>query len=454
MSSQSLNITMIGTGYVGLVSGTCLADIGHNVTCMDVDAEKIRRLSENGEIPIYEPGLENLVRRNVNAGRLSFTTDLATCVPQSDAVFIAVGTPQDEDGSADMKYVLQAAQDIAQHLSGYTVIVDKSTVPVGTGQRVKEIVKQTNPTADFDVASNPEFLREGQAIGDFAKPDRIIVGRETDKCSSIMRAIYKPQTDQGYTLLECNIETAELIKYAANSFLATKISFINEMAILCEKIGADVSKVSVGLGLDSRIGSRFLQVGPGYGGSCFPKDTHALAFQGQQHSCPIDIVESTIRANQRIKKRMSGKISEALGGDLTGKTVAVLGVAFKADTDDMRDAPSLTILPDLVKAGAIVKAYDPAAMENAARLMPQLNYCSSIWDALESADVAVILTEWDEFKTMNLNKVKEALSQPILVDLRNLFMPYAVTDRGLIYHSIGRQTAYPDTAKTEQSVAV
>ncbi|MEC8467663.1 MAG: UDP-glucose/GDP-mannose dehydrogenase family protein, partial [Pseudomonadota bacterium] len=302
-------ITMIGTGYVGLVSGTCFAEMGMDVTCVDIDAEKIRKLTEENIIPIYEPGLDELVARNQKAGRLHFTTDLSTCVPNSDAVFIAVGTPQDEDGSADMQYVLQAAEDIAKNLSGYTVIVNKSTVPVGTGQRVEDRIKSVNPQAEFDVCSNPEFLREGAAIGDFMKPDRIVVGCPNEKSAQVMKAIYKPQTDEGYSLLITNRESSELIKYAANAFLATKITFINEIANLCEKVGADVMSVSEGIGLDTRIGSKFLQPGPGYGGSCFPKDTNALAFQGQEFDAPQTIVEKTIEANENIKKRLAEKVA-------------------------------------------------------------------------------------------------------------------------------------------------
>ena len=434
-------ITMIGTGYVGLVSGTCFAEVGMDVTCVDIDAEKIRKLEEEGIIPIYEPGLEEMVKKNVAEGRLHFTTDLSTCVPDSDAVFIAVGTPQDEDGSADMKYVLQAAEDIAHNLQGYTVIVDKSTVPVGTGKRVTDVIQKTNPEAQFAVCSNPEFLREGAALSDFMKPDRIVVGIPSEEAAQVMRAIYKPFTDQGYNLIETNIESAELIKYGANAFLATKITFMNELAALCEKVGADVQKVAEGMGTDTRIGEKFLQVGPGYGGSCFPKDTNALAFQGKESGTPLTIVETTISANEAVKKRMASKVIEAVGGSIEGKTVAVLGLAFKADTDDMRDAPSLTILPELEKAGAKLQAYDPEGHEQASWRMPNLNCVASKEDALKGADVALVLTEWQEFREMDLGLFKANLSAPIVVDLRNIFAPSAMAAAGLEHHTIGRADA-------------
>ena len=450
---QKPQITMIGTGYVGLVSGTCFAEMGFNVTCVDIDAEKIRKLSEEGIIPIFEPGLEAVVKKNVAEGRLSFTTDLSTCVPESDAVFIAVGTPQDEDGSADMKYVLQAAEDIAKHLKGYTVIVDKSTVPVGTGKRVYNRLKEVAPTANFDVCSNPEFLREGAALADFMKPDRIVIGCENERSLEIMNAIYAPQTRVGFPLLATNLETAELIKYAANAFLAAKITFINEVATLCEKVGADVTKVSEGLGLDERIGARFLQVGPGYGGSCFPKDTHALVYQGREHNCPQTLIEQTIEANENIKKRMATKVQEAWGGDLNGVTIAVLGYAFKADTDDMRDAPSLTILPELEKMGAKLQAYDPEAAEQALFRMPNLNCVNSLDAAIDGADLALILTEWGEFKEMDIQQVTSQLSRPLIVDMRNLFNPAEMAKLGVHYHSIGRTASTAQGRSNMESVA-
>ena len=443
-----LTITMIGTGYVGLVSGTCLADMGHHVICVDIDAEKIRKLSEESLIPIYEPGLEEVVKRNQDAGRLSFTTDLSTCVPQSDAVFIAVGTPQDEDGSADMQYVLQAAADVAQHLEGYTVVVNKSTVPMGTGSRVEARIKEVNPTADVDVTSNPEFLREGAALGDFAAPDRIVVGCPNARSAEIMRAIYKPQTDAGFTLFETNRESSELIKYAANAFLAMKITFINEITPLCDASGAHVGDVAAGIGLDSRIGPKFLQPGPGYGGSCFPKDTNALAFQGKEYGARQHLIEKTIECNEGIKAKMAQRIITAAGGSVDGKKIAILGVAFKANTDDMRDAPALTILPILQEAGAELIAYDPEAAQQASWRMESLNMVKCLDEAVQDADMAVILTEWDEFKNMDVAAVTHKLSSKTLVDLRNLFDPADMATLGVNYHSLGRpQQTYHATTK-------
>ena len=396
-STAPRNLTMIGTGYVGLVSGTCFAEMGFNVTCVDVDASKIDNLKTKGLIPIYEPGLEELVKRNVAAGRLHFSTNLAESVPTADAVFIGVGTPQDEDGSADLQYVEAAARDIAKHLKQYTVIVNKSTVPVGTGSKVEAIIKATNPTAEFDVASNPEFLREGEAVGDFLKPDRVVVGVETPRAEAMMRALYKPLTDQGAPLHITNRASSELIKYAANAFLATKITFINELIALCDKVGADILSVSKGMGMDARIAPRFLQPGPGYGGSCFPKDTNALAKTARDYGVKLGLVETTIARNDAIKADMATRIISAMGGNVAGKTIAILGLAFKANTDDMRDASCLTIIPALVAAGATVHTYDPQAMPHAQRLLPptaKLLYKTGTQEALQGADAAVILTEW------------------------------------------------------------
>ncbi|RYG60801.1 MAG: UDP-glucose/GDP-mannose dehydrogenase family protein [Alphaproteobacteria bacterium] len=434
---------MIGTGYVGLVSGTAFAELGFKVTCVDVDQQKIDNLKNDGIIPIYEPGLEEMVRRNVQAGRLNFTTNLAEVVPSSDAIFIAVGTPQDEDGSADLQYVEAAARQIAPHLSGYTVIVNKSTVPVGTGTLVEDLIRETNPNADFDVASNPEFLREGEAVADFLKPDRVVVGVENERCSAFMSAIYKPLTDQGVPLHITNRASSELIKYAANAFLATKITFINELINLCDKVGADILSVSRGMGLDSRIAPRFLQPGPGYGGSCFPKDTNALAKTARDHGVRLNLVEETITTNQRIKEDMTQRIVSALG-NVKGKTIAVLGLAFKANTDDMRDASSLTILPKLVEMGATVKVFDPAAMPRAKQLMPTLTYVESTEAAITGADAAVVLTEWADFRTLDLTQLKNSLAQPMLIDLRNLFNSAEVTAAGLSYYPLGRPSAQPD----------
>lgn len=432
-----MNITMIGTGYVGLVSGTCFAEMGMNVTCVDIDAEKIRLLKEEAQIPIYEPGLKELVAQNVAAGKLDFTTNLADSVPTADAVFIAVGTPQDEDGSADMKYVLAAAEQIAAHLQGYTVIVNKSTVPVGTAKRVEEVIASANPQADFDVVSNPEFLREGDAIKDFMETDRVVVGVPNARSQALMEQLYTPQTSQGVALLVTDPASSELIKYAANAFLATKITFINEIAQLCQKVGANVQDVSKGMGLDTRIGARFLQPGPGYGGSCFPKDTHALAKIGQDNGQPMTLVEQTIAANQHIKEAMASQVISAMGG-VAGKTIAVWGLAFKANTDDMRDGPALTILPLLHAAGAKVVAYDPEAMENAKRLMPQLEYAASAEAAVAGADALVLLTEWEVFTQADLTQLKEALAVPQVIDLRNVYSPSKMAEMGFAYTSIGR----------------
>lgn len=440
--SAPRNLTMIGTGYVGLVSGTCFAELGFNVTCVDLDAAKISNLKDKGIIPIYEPGLEELVRKNVAAGRLHFTTNLADAVPDADAVFIAVGTPQDEDGSADLQYVEAAASDIAKHLQGYTVIVNKSTVPVGTGTRVENIIRKANPGAKFDVASNPEFLREGEAVADFLKPDRVVVGVESVEAEDLLRGLYKPLTDAGATLHVTNRASSELIKYAANAFLATKITFINELIALCDAVGADILSVSKGMGLDARIAPRFLQPGPGYGGSCFPKDTNALAKTARDNKVNLSLVETTIEANQRIKEIMAGKIAEAMGGNVKGKKVALLGLAFKANTDDMRDASSLTIIPALIEAGAEVVAYDPQAMSHAQRSLPAkqgaLSYADGPWQALEGADAAVVLTEWADFRTLDLTRLKKTLKAPLLVDLRNLFDPASARAAGLTYVALGR----------------
>ncbi|MDD9911460.1 MAG: UDP-glucose/GDP-mannose dehydrogenase family protein [Alphaproteobacteria bacterium] len=436
--NSSLSITMIGTGYVGLVSGTSFAELGFQVTCVDIDAEKIRKLKEHGEVPIYEPGLEKIVRKNMEAGRLDFTTDLSTCVPSSDVVFIGVGTPQDEDGSADMKYVLQAAKDIAKHLQSYTVIVNKSTVPVGTGQRVEDTVREVNSTAEFDVVSNPEFLREGAAVKDFLEPDRVVVGVPNTKSQAVMVELYKPLTNQGAPLLITNRESSEIIKYAANAFLATKITFINEMAALCDVVGADIQDVSKGMGLDSRIGNKFLQPGPGYGGSCFPKDTNAIAKTAKDVGTRLPLVEATITSNQAVKKQMTDRIIQACSGNVSGKKIAILGLAFKAGTDDMRDASSLTVLPELNKQGANIYAYDPAAMPPAKELMPQLTYCKDMQSAVESADAVVILTEWEEFKDMDLEKLATAMKGNILIDLRNMISPNVAVEKGFEYSCIGR----------------
>jgi UDPglucose 6-dehydrogenase len=433
-----MKIAMIGTGYVGLVSGACFAEFGPDVTCVDVNAEKIERLLK-GEIPIYEPGLDALVAKGIKSGRLAFTTDLATAVTEADAVFIAVGTPSRRgDGHADLRFVEAAALEIAKSLQGYTVVVTKSTVPVGTGRRVAEIIRRTNPTAEFDVASNPEFLREGSAIGDFMRPDRVVIGAETDRARAVMQALYRPLYLMETPVVMTTLETAELTKYAANAFLATKITFINEMADLCEKVGANVQDVARGMGLDGRIGKKFLHAGPGYGGSCFPKDTIALVRTAQEYGSPARIVETVVQVNDTRKGAMASRVMAACGGSVRGKTVGVLGVAFKPNTDDMRDAPSLAIVPALQDAGATVRAYDPAAMHEAGPLLPGVHWCTDAYDVAVGADVLVIITEWNEFRALDLDRVGASMTQKVLVDLRNVYRAEDVRELGFRYTSIGR----------------
>ena len=433
-----MKIAMIGTGYVGLVSGACFAEFGPDVTCVDVDAAKIERLL-NGEIPIYEPGLDALVAKGIKSGRLAFTTDLATAVSEADAVFIAVGTPSRRgDGHADLRYVEAAALEVAKALRGYTVVVTKSTVPVGTGRRVAELIRGANPTAEFDVASNPEFLREGSAIGDFMRPDRVVIGAETDRARAVMQALYRPLYLMETPVVMTTLETAELTKYAANAFLATKITFINEMADLCEKVGANVQDVARGMGLDGRIGKKFLHAGPGYGGSCFPKDTIALVRTAQEYGSPARLVETVVQVNDTRKGAMASRVIAACGGSVRGKTVGVLGVSFKPNTDDMREAPSLAIVPALQDAGATVRAYDPAAMHEATALLPGVHWCADAYDAAVGADVLVIITEWNEFRALDLDRVGASMRQKVLVDLRNVYRAEDVRDQGFAYTSIGR----------------
>ena len=433
-----MKIAMIGTGYVGLVSGACFAEFGPDVTCVDVDAAKIARLL-NGEIPTYEPGLHDLVAKGIQSGRLSFTTDLAHAVTEADAVFIAVGTPSRRgDGHADLRYVEAAAIEVAKSLKGYTVIVTKSTVPVGTGRRVAELIRGANPTAEFDVASNPEFLREGSAIGDFMRPDRVVIGAETDRARAVMQALYRPLYLMETPVVMTTLETAELTKYAANAFLATKITFINEMADLCEKVGANVQDVARGMGLDGRIGKKFLHAGPGYGGSCFPKDTIALVRTAQEYGSPARLVETVVQVNDTRKGAMASRVIAACGGSVRGKTVGVLGVAFKPNTDDMRDAPSMAIVPALQDAGATVRAYDPAAMHEAGPLLPGVQWCTDAYDAAVGADVLVIITEWNEFRALDLDRVGASMTQKVLVDLRNVYRAEDVRTQGFRYTSIGR----------------
>lgn len=435
-------ITVIGTGYVGLVSGTCFAEVGFNVTCMDKDAAKIEALRDRNIMPIYEPGLEEMVQRNVAAGRLQLSTDLADCVPDADVVFIAVGTPQDEDGSADLQYVMAAARDIAAHVQGYTVVVDKSTVPVGTGAQVRAVIAEANPKADVDVVSNPEFLREGAAIDDFMHPDRIVVGCSSVRSLAVMRALYKPFTDKQAALLETDVASAEMIKYASNAFLAVKITFINEMAALCEKVGADVRAVADGMGLDKRIGRAFLNPGPGYGGSCFPKDIKAILHTSVVQQAPLQLVEATMQANEKTKARMAQRITQAFGGSVKGKTIGVWGVAFKANTDDMRDAPALTILPALMAAGANIVAHDPEAATNAAKLLPKVTFVAQPEDVLVAQpDGLVVLTEWAQYTQADVKWLAQALGGKPLVDLRNCLNEKACLQAGLQYTGVGFNSA-------------
>lgn len=430
---------MIGTGYVGLVSGICFSDFGHDVICVDKDAGKIDRLKA-GEVPIYEPGLDALMARNVAAGRLSFTTDLAAAVDGAEAVFIAVGTPTRRgDGHADLTYVMAAAEEIAQALTGYAVVVTKSTVPVGTNRQVKQTIAKTNPQAEFDVASNPEFLREGAAIEDFMKPDRVVVGVQNARAAEVMAEIYRPLYLRDFPILTTDLESAEMIKYAANAFLATKITFINEVAGLCERVGADVKEVARGIGLDGRIGNKFLHAGPGYGGSCFPKDTAALARIGQDHAFPMRITETVIRVNDEVKSRMVEKIRDALDGSFNGKTIAVLGVTFKPNTDDMREAPSLTIVPTLIGGGARVRVVDPQGQAEGEALLPGVKWMDDPYQAARKADLVVLLTEWNEFRALDLKQMARKMETPRMVDLRNIYSEKAARKAGFeCYIGVGR----------------
>ena len=434
-----MKLAVIGTGYVGLVSGACFSEFGFDVTCIDKDAGKIDGI-RSGVMPIYEPGLEDLVARNVAAGRLHFTTELGPAVADADAVFIAVGTPTRRgDGHADLTYVFDAARELSGYLSGYTLVVTKSTVPVGTGRQVESVIRSASPDADFDVASNPEFLREGAAIGDFMRPDRVVVGAETERAQDVLRALYRPLYLIETPILVTSLETSELIKYASNAFLAVKISYINQMADLCEKVGADVHGVARGMGLDQRIGKKFLHPGPGYGGSCFPKDTLALVRTAEDHDAYIGIVSEVVAYNDSRKRSMADRIIASAGGDIAGKAVAVLGLAFKPETDDMRDSPSLDILPALVEAGAIVRAYDPKAMEEARTMLPDATiFTDSAATCLEDADVAVVVTEWNEFRALTPAHYLDSMRGKVLVDLRNIYRPEDMREAGLSYHSIGR----------------
>ncbi|ASY62183.1 UDP-glucose dehydrogenase [Sinorhizobium sojae CCBAU 05684] len=435
-----MKITMIGAGYVGLVSGVCFADFGHDVVCLDKDEGKIAAL-EKGQIPIFEPGLDQLVAHNVASGRLTFTTDLTSAVAGSDVIFIAVGTPSRRgDGHADLSYVYAAAREIAANLSGFTVVVTKSTVPVGTGDEVERIIRETNPEADFAVVSNPEFLREGAAIEDFKRPDRIVIGLDgnADRAREVMTEVYRPLYLNQAPLVFTTRRTSELIKYAGNAFLALKITFINEMADLCEKVGANVQDVARGIGLDGRIGSKFLHAGPGYGGSCFPKDTLALVKTAQDHDSPVRLVETTVAVNDNRKRAMGRKVIAEAGGDVRGRKIAVLGLTFKPNTDDMRDSPAIAIVQTLQDAGAEVTGYDPEGMENARKVIDGMTYAKDPYEAAARADALVIVTEWNEFRALDFGRLKATMKTPLLVDLRNIYRKDEVTRHGFSYASVGR----------------
>ena len=433
-----MHITMIGTGYVGLVSGTCFSEFGHDVICVDKDAAKIDKLN-GGEMPIFEPGLETMVASNAKAGRLAFTTVLKDAVKGADAVFIAVGTPSGEDnGGADLVYVKGAAEEIAAALDGYTLVVTKSTVPVGTGRELEAIIRDVNPDADFDVVSNPEFLREGSAINDFMRPDRVVIGTTSDRARDRMKQLYRPLFLIETPILFTRRPTAELIKYAANAFLATKISFINEIADLCEVVDADVHDVARGIGLDGRIGSKFLHPGPGYGGSCFPKDTLALARTAAEVGTPMRIVEAVTTVNDARKERMAEKITAACGGSVDGKVIAVLGLTFKPNTDDMREAPSLNIIAGLKKGGASVRVFDPEGMDEAKTMLDGVDWCSDSYDAVTGVDAVAIVTEWNEFRALDLDRIKSLMKVPVMVDLRNIYNPKELAEAGFQYTCVGR----------------
>lgn len=435
-----MNISVIGTGYVGLVTGACFAEFGVQVTCMDKDERRIALL-EKGDIPIYEPGLTELVRKGLSEGRLIFTTDLGKAVETGLAIFIAVGTPSRDDGSADLSFVEDVGRGIATHLNSYKVIVTKSTVPVGTGERLRDLITRHAPqSARFDIVSNPEFLREGSAVEDFMRPNRVVIGADGPQAEAIMRDLYRPLYLIETPFVFTDVATAEMIKYASNTFLATKVSFINEVANLCERVGANVQVVAKAMGLDHRIGSKFLHAGPGYGGSCFPKDIAALIQTGRQVGCVMEIAEAAARANVRQRERMVEKIRGALGGSLTGKRVAVLGLTFKPNTNDLRDAPALDIIPKLQEEGAEVWAYDPAGMEEARKLLPTVTLCANAYEATAGADAVVLMTEWNQFRNLDLERIKSSLTRPVFVDLRNVYEPARMTALGFHYSSVGRPT--------------
>jgi UDPglucose 6-dehydrogenase len=435
-----MRIAIVGAGYVGLVSGACFADFGHQVTCVDKDASKISAL-QRGKIPIFEPDLERLVQNNVKNGRLDFDTDLAGPVREADAVFIAVGTPSRRgDGHADLSYVYAASREIAAAVDGFTVVITKSTVPVGTGDEVERLIRETNPSADVAVASNPEFLREGAAIRDFKIPDRIVVGTHDERARKVISEIYRPLYLNKAPVIFTSRRTAELIKYAANAFLATKITFINEIADLAEKVGADVQEIARGIGLDNRIGSKFLHAGPGFGGSCFPKDTRALIKTAQDYEAPMRIVEAVLAVNENRKRAMARKVASVFGGTLRGKTISVLGLTFKPNTDDMRESPSIPLITALQDLGAKIRAYDPEGMEQSKTELSEICYCDGPYSCAETADALVIVTEWEQFRALDLDRLKRAMARPIIIDLRNIYEPQDVISHGFRYESIGRNT--------------
>jgi UDPglucose 6-dehydrogenase len=432
-----VDIAVIGTGYVGLVTGAGLADFGNDVICADVDARKIEAL-QGGIIPIYEPGLENLVSKNVAEGRLRFTTDLGDAIRSARAIFIAVGTPPKPDGSADLRHVEAVARSIAEHMNGPKLVITKSTVPIGTGRMIEGILAEHGNGHKASIVSNPEFLREGSAIEDFMKPDRVVIGASDAEAAELMKEIYAPLHSLEIPFVVTNVESSELIKYAANGFLATKITFINEIAVICEKVGADVHDVAIGMGLDSRIGSKFLQAGPGFGGSCFPKDTAAMADISRRNGYDFQIMESVLRVNEAVKARMIDKIVAALGGDVAGKTIAMLGLAFKPETDDMRDSPTIPIIKGLQERGASIRAYDPQGMDNARSIFENVTYCDDAYTTAKGADALVLATEWNEFRALNFERIRKALREPVLIDLRNVYDPHRMATLGFTYTSVGR----------------
>ena len=432
-----MDIAVIGTGYVGLVTGAGLSDFGNDVICCDIDPKKIEALN-NGQIPIYEPGLDTIVNRNVTEKRLRFTTDLPDAIQRSRAIFIAVGTPPKPDGSADLRYVEDVARTIAKYMNGPKLVITKSTVPIGTGRMIERILAESGNGHKGSVISNPEFLREGSAIEDFLKPDRVVIGASDEESIALMKEIYAPLHSLEIPFVVTNVESSELIKYAANGFLATKISFINEVAVMCELLGADVQDVARGIGLDSRIGPKFLQAGPGFGGSCFPKDTSAVADIAKRYGYEFQIIEAVLRVNDSIKQRMVSKVADALGGDAAGKTVAILGLAFKPETDDMRDSPTIPLIKGLQKLGAVIRAYDPEAIENSKKMFENVTYCEDAYETADGADALVIATEWNEFRALKLERIKKLLKQPLIVDLRNVYDPHRMKAEGFTYVSVGR----------------